>query len=138
MQHIIFFILAVLLLVGYIDFKREFRFRLNHYLTFVQYSKALCEIYESYKRMSPQQLEQHTEFESESLRVDYNPEELSKFFFQFDLMLVKMLDEYDILLAMEYSFTKEDWTYIQDVHDKLLEMQSDLKMERWRKGLIKV
>ena len=88
--------------------------------------------------MSPQQLEQHTEFESESLRVDYNPEELSKFFFQFDLMLVKMLDEYDILLAMEYSFTKEDWTYIQDVHDKLLEMQSDLKMERWRKGLIKV
>ena len=54
---------------------------------------------------------------------------------QIEYALAVMFDQYDVIEKMEYDFAEEDWDYIQEQHQKLQNIENNLRYEKWVHGL---
>ena len=123
-------------LVSYVLYEKVCDYRYTCYLAFIWDSKKLYGIYEYYKSLNPQLNDEKVEvYDEDSWDEEYTPEEFSDFFYLFDRLTATMLEDYDALCSMEHTFSMEQWSNVQNAHDKLINMQNEMRLERWKMGL---
>lgn len=127
------FILLLLLLVWWIIFNRYTKWRLELGIDFCARSEELIGIYNDYKNLESQN--GTFELGQRYFVAEYNSEEIKEFFMQMEYALAVMFDQYDVIEKMEYDFAEEDWNYIQEQHQKLQNIENNLRYEKWVHGL---
>ena len=110
------FIFLLLLRVWWIVFNRYTKWRLELGIDFCARSEELIGIYNEYKNLESQN--GTFELGQRYFVAEYNSEEIKEFFMQ-----------------MEYDFAEDDLNYIQEQHQKLQNIENNLRYEKCVHGL---
>lgn len=68
--------------------------------------------------------------------IEYTEKNEKSFFFQMDLAVATVLDQYDKIANRESNFTENDWEFIQDNFHDFENLQVQLRNFKWKRGLL--